>query len=173
MYMILAHGIGWLGTAFYIFSYQCKSSRRLVFYQIVGAVLYTVHYIMLGAFSGALIQSIAILGNTVVCCSGRRWADWSGWRWVLSLFLVVSMVFSWEGLRSRLPCVASVTMILARFTRNGRRIRLTCLFVSSPCWLTYNTLTHSWSGVFCEGFTICSILISIARYGMKALDRKD
>ena len=171
--MMIAHAIGWLGTACYIFSYQCKSSRKLVFCQVVGGLLYVIHYLMLGAVSGAATQSIAIFANFLVCCGGRKWADWPGWRWLLSGIFVVSLFFTWQGLRSLLPCVASVVNTYVRFSRNGKRIRLACLFVSSPCWLAFNALTHSWSGVFCEAFTIGSVFVSIARYGMKALDQKD
>ena len=171
MIAFIAHTIGWIGTALYILSYQCKSSRRLVFYQVIGGLLYVFHYSMLGAYSGAATQCVAILSNALVCCSGKPWADWRGWKWLISLCFAVSLICTWQGPFSLLPCIASITNTFVRFTRNGKIIRLASLSVSSPCWLTYNALTRSWSGVFCEMFTICSILISIYRYGIKALDK--
>ena len=40
-----------------------------------------------------------------------------------------------------------------------------------PMWIVYNIATHSWSGVTCEVFVLGSILISVLRYGTKALDQ--
>ena len=174
MDMIVAHTIGWMGTALDIGSYQCKSSRKLALCQVVGGICYLIHYAMLDAYAGAGIMVFAVLSNILVCYGGGEgWSGWEGWKWLLAIGIASSLFFTWHGLTSLLPCIAALSNHFARLTRNGKVIRLTCLCISCPCWLAYNFLSHSWSGVFCEAVTLGSIFISILRYGMKTLDQVD
>ena len=43
------------------------------------------------------------------------------------------------------------------------------LACASPCWLIYDILVGSWGGVLNESITLGSILLSIYRYGWKAM----
>ncbi len=77
---------------------------------------------------------------------------------------------TWTDAFSLLPCAAMIVTTSAMWSTNGKKIRLANMFVSSPFWLVYDAHAGSWSGVLCELFAISSIMISIFRYGLKALD---
>ena len=51
-----------------------------------------------------------------------------------------------------------------------RNIRIANLAVNSPCMLLYDVLVKSWGGALNEAVTLVSIIISIIRFGWKALD---
>ena len=45
------------------------------------------------------------------------------------------------------------------------------MFINSPLWIIYDILVGSWAGILDEVVTEASMIISIIRYGWKALDR--
>ena len=55
------------------------------------------------------------------------------------------------------------------WTDNARKIRVSQL-IGSPCTLLYDLIVRSFGGALSEGITIVSILVSIRRFGWKALD---
>ena len=170
MYAVLTQLIGWCGTALYIASFQFKSSRKMAFCAVLGALSYVIHYFMLGAYAGSISLFVSMFGNFFVACAGSKWADWKGWPAVFTFCYAFSTYFTWQGPLSLLPGFISALKTGVYFTRNGKVIRLTCLCIVSPGWMVYNVITGSWSGLVCELFVSGSILVSILRYGLKALD---
>jgi len=171
MYHILTHAIGWGGTIAYVAAFQCKKNRGIAVWTMLGALLYIVHYFMLGALSGSISLLISMFSSFVVACAGHPWADWKDWPKAFAAAYILSTVFTWQGPLSLLPCVISIAKSWVCFLGNGKYIRLTWVCLISPGWLTYNFITGSWSGVVCELFILVSIIISLARYGLKALDQ--
>ena len=49
-------------------------------------------------------------------------------------------------------------------------IRLNRLCFASPCWIIYDILVGSVSGIACEAFSMGSVIVSLFRYGLAALD---
>lgn len=169
-YDILTQLVGAAGTCFCVAAYQCKSSRRLVFNELMCALLYVIQYFMLGAFTGSLTMVISVVTNTI-SCGDRAWMRWRGWPAVFTAVYALSCCFTWDSWLSLLPCAATILTSTANFIRNGRLIRLGRLCAACPMWLTYNIFNRAWAGVVCEVFVAASILLSIRRYGVKALDQ--
>lgn len=170
MYAFLTQLIGWTGTVLYVGSFQFKNSRRMALCAVLGALSYVIHYFMLGAFAGSISLLISMFGNFLVACSGRRWSDWKLWPPLLVAAYAIATAVTWQGALSLLPCAVSALKSWVYFSRNGKVIRLTCLCIVSPGWMVYNVITGSISGLVCELFVSGSILVSILRYGIKALD---
>ena len=64
----------------------------------------------------------------------------------------------------------TVAGTIGYWTNNARNIRIANLAVNSPCMLLYDVLVKSWGGALNEAVTLVSIIISIIRFGWKALD---
>ncbi|MBR4099026.1 MAG: YgjV family protein [Clostridium sp.] len=176
MYYIIAQAIGFLGMGLYIISYQFKGNRWLMVSQLASCAAYAVHFFMLGAYTGCALQLVSVLNYCLLVYSREHkeaWATWGGWKWVISAVFIGSTVFTWKNALDILPCMGSVSTTIANWTRNGKTMRLARLFISGPGWLIYDAATRSYSGVLCEVFGIVSVLVSIWRYGLKALDQKD
>ena len=75
-----------------------------------------------------------------------------------------------ERLVSILPVVGTVSGTIGCWTNNAKKIRITNLAVNSPCMLLYDVLVRSWGGVLNESIAMLSIVISVMRFGWKALD---
>ena len=176
MYQIIAQTIGFLGMGLYIVSYQFKSNFGLIVSQLASAGAYAVHFLMLGAYTGSILQLVTMLNYCLLTYSRNHrtgWASWRGWKWLASAAFVLATVLTWKSTVDLLPCLGSVATTFANWTRNGKKMRLARLFVSGPGWLVYGFVTGSYSSVLCESIGIVSVLISIARFGLKALDKED
>ena len=162
--------IGFLALIMYLTSYQFKSNRGLFTFQLLGAVLFALQYTLMGATSGALSQIIKVVRSLVLL-------KYNDWHWVrskgtMSVFCalyLIAIALSWGGPISLIVLAGSVASTLAFWTNNARTIRIACLVFICPCWLIYGIFTGSLGSMFNEIFTIVSILISIYRFGWKAL----
>ena len=162
-------GIGFLGAALFIISYQIKSNRALFFCQMLGCIVFCVQFFIMGAYTGAISLIINIVRN-VLLLKANVW-QWAASRLTLVLVLLVLTVmtaFTWAGWISLLPFASVAVTTIGYWTHNGQKIRLSQLF-GSPCTLSYDLIVRSWGGALCEGIAFISILVSIYRFGWKAL----
>lgn len=163
-----AQGVGFVGMALIIFSFQCKNNKRFYLCQMVGALVFSLHYFMLAAYSAAVLNIVAVLRGVVLAMGekGRKPIYLIG----LTVAFAVATVFSWQGPVSLLPLIGQLTGLYAMWTHNGKAIRIAQLTIVSPPWLVYNILNFSIPGIICESFNMISTLISIMRFGLKGLD---
>lgn len=169
MYHILTHAIGFVATALQIGSFQCKSSKKLIIMQLCGNTAFLIHMFMLGAYSGCVNLAISVIRYSIFACR-KPWAYWKGWPWLLVSANILGTVLTWENIFSVLPCIAVVSLTVAGWSRNGKKIRLASLFAVSPAWLIYEIYAGSYSGILTELISMGSVVISVMRYGWKALD---
>lgn len=167
--LIMAHTAGFLSAAILIASFQCKNSHKLIVMQLVANALYVLSLLLLGAFSGCIGLIISCARNLIIA-SKRPWARWKGWPWLLVCLNVIGTAFTWVGPLSLLPLIGVSSLTLANWTRNGRVIRIANFAVSSPVWIVYDIFTGSWFGIAAELFCMSSVVVSVIRYGWKALD---
>lgn len=161
--------IGFLGAALFIVSYQIRSNRMLFFCQLLGCIVFFVQLLLMGAYTGAMSLVVNITRNVLLLKS-------DAWRWVRSrytlaavlLILTALTAWTWAGLLSLLPFLSVAVSTVGYWTNNAQKLRLSQLF-ASPCTLLYDVLVGSWGGVLSEGFAIVSILVSIWRFGWRAL----
>ena len=171
---IIIQGIGFVGVLFFILSYQIKSNKMLFLMQLLGTATFCCQFLLLGATSGAA-NLIGIIVRNALLMKYRDWA-WIRSKWteiVFLIFFTIAFIATWQGPISLLPYAAVVGTTIAYWTDNAQKIRLGNLVCGSPCWLVYDALIGSWAGVLNESITLGSILVSIWRYGWKAMGRSD
>ena len=167
---IIIQAIGLVGTLLFFLSFQCRENRRLFQVQFLSYAIYTVHLLLLGAVTGGLSYVI----NTVrsLCLgSSRRFAKSRAMCCILCAAQLGVLLLSWAGWISVLPVAANIAATVAGYTRNPRKIRLTGMLINSPLWLVYNLMSGSAAGILDELVSEASMIISVARFGWKALDR--
>lgn len=171
---IAVQSVGFLAVAAFLLSYQIKSNRALFFCQLVGSGLFCLQFFLLGAASGCVSLAVNML-RAALLLQYDHW-DWVRRRAAAALFCGtygVIAILTWEGPVSLLAFAASAVSTLGYWRHNARTIRLSNLLCASPCWLLYDIFVGSWGGVINESLTIASILISIRRFGWRALGDPD
>ena len=169
-YMI--QGIGFLGVALFILSYQLRSNRALFLCQLTGCIVFCVQFLLMGAYTGAISLIVNIARNLLLLKSNAwKWAKSQVTLAVIIVLLLVMTIYTWAGWISVLPFASAAVTSIGYWTQNAQKIRLSQLF-GSPCTLLYDILVHSWGGAIRETISILSIIISILRFGWGNLGEK-
>ncbi len=165
----IIQGIGFLGVALFIISYQIRSNRALFLCQLVGCIVFCVQFFLMGANTGAISLIINIVRNLLLLKSNHwKWARSQVTLAVIISSLLAMTIYTWAGWISVLPFVSVTVTSIGYWTKNAQKIRLSQLF-GSPCTLLYDILVHSWGGAINEAIAILSIIISIIRFGWRNL----
>ena len=162
--------IGFAALIIFIISFQCRSNRILFMLQLIGMCLFSLQYYLLGAYSGSISMLISIVRNILLLrINESRCVQWKGWRWIfIAAFLIVAVV-TWDGFRSILSFLASAVSAYFYWENNAGKIRLCNLAAVCPCWMLYALISGSIGGFLNEVLIMSSILISVRRFGWKAL----
>lgn len=167
---ILVQAVGLCGTLLFFFSYQCKSNRRLFRVQLASYVFYTAHLLLLGAVTGGISYVINTFRSF---CLGAKWKFGRSRAMCVLLCMaqLLALALTWDGWISILPVAANLATTIAGYTHNPRKLRVAGMLVNSPLWIVYDIATGSLAGILDELVTEISMLVSILRFGWKALDR--
>lgn len=169
MYSVLTQAVGFVALMVQVMSYQMKTNRELVICKMCADILWLIHYLMLGAYSGCTTLVVAIL-NALIYSRRQfnRWANWKGWRWVLSAVLIIACCFTWQ---SSVPFWANICSMISMGSVNWFTwsddpwlMRVAKLICVGPPWVVYCLVVGSPSGVICELMGMLSAAIGLYRY---------
>lgn len=173
---IIAQILGIIGMLMSVLSYQQKGKARILTFQLLGSVLFVANFFLLGAMSGAILNFVAIVRALIFIYEDKVHADHPAWTIGLTAVYVLSYVsvFTIFGKEPTLinlivevlPVLAmTVTTIAFRYKED--KILRRVAFISSPLWLTYNSIFFSLGGIIGETLNLSSAIIGTIR-----LDRK-
>ena len=140
-----AQVMGLCGLAVSLAVFQMNKRRQMLRLGVIAALLYTVQFAMLGAYTAAVMNCIGALRTFVFMNVRPRAANC----WILGVFMVVAIVatmMTWHGVASMLALVASMCGGIASWQRHPSTIRRYTLS-ASLLWLVHNILTGAMVGV--------------------------
>lgn len=166
MQEIIAQVIGFVGTGILFLSYQMPKKKQIVFCQILSISIFTAHYLLLGVWTGAMMNAIALVKTVLYYFDDRVWFGKTQrilFTILFSAVILAAGIWTWQDWTSVLPLLAMLINTLAYNIRKEKWFRL-CMFPTSPLWLVYNLLNHSIPGLIGEILTTISIISAIIRY---------
>lgn len=160
---LIGHIIGFVSVALFCYSYQRTKKRKLLIIQTVATTLSCVQYLLIGAFSGFTLNIICVIRNFIFYIRDiKKCRDWAS-PIILSAFMAITSVFSWEGLHTLLITLGLVVNTMCMGMFGARNFRKTIL-VSSSLILVYNIFASSYSGILSETISLISVIIGIIRF---------
>ena len=159
---IVAQAFGIVGSIVYLISFQIKKNRTFFMVQCLGSFLFTMNYLLLGAYTGCMMNFLGVIRTAALAAGGKFRSKLL--MWGLDIVYVVATVCTFEGVPSVLVMIAMIASTHAMWTEKGKIIRYVQLGVSSPCWLAHNIMVFSIGGIICEIGNIISTVISILRF---------
>lgn len=151
---------GALGVAANILIYQIKSGKKILLSKMLSDFFWVLHYICLGAFSGAAIAGIGFIRDGVFFHQDKKWAQSKAWLWLFLVLSIVSAFFTWESVFSILPAIASVILIISLW-KNESLLICILAFPISTLMLVYNIYCISYFGIVNEILSLISALIGV------------
>ncbi len=169
---IVAQVLSVLAMLFNVVSYQQRTHRMTVLYQLFGCALFGASYFMLGATIGGIINCVGIARSIVFVYKDKLKSDRLPWLFVfmglyVAAYVLVFTVFgktfnAQNAITELLPVVAMTALTVGFRQKDARHIRL-CGLIASPCWLVYNIVSFSIGAIICEVLSLISIIIGIVR----------
>lgn len=147
-----------------IYSFQQKERKGILFFQTISCILFMAHFLLLGAYTGAVFNLIGLARCLVFYHRGQKaWASSPVWLVAFFVVITVAVAATWDNIYSLFPTIAMYFTTVSLWVSKARLVRLLS-FPSSPLWLVYNIANRSYAGMLTESFVMVSILIAIIRF---------
>ncbi len=159
---LVAQAAGIVGVVISFFVFSARKRSTILISKLTCDLLWAAHYSLIGAYSGAAINIIAIGRESVFYNKKKKWASSILWLWLFVALTVISSVLSWEGPLSFLPMIGSCCSVVSFWCTNPMHIRLLAL----PCqtlWLIYGILHHSVPSTVSCSVALAAIFIGLYR----------
>ena len=168
VYDIITQAIGGLGMLAIFYSFQKNKNRQILGILIIGMSFFSIHFIMLGSYTGAALNILSVVRNGILLFRPRKWAQSKCWLYIFFAVYIAAGIITWESMISLVPMAGMIFGTLAVFakeTKNIRRFSLVC----SVGWLIYNIYNLSIPGIITEISVEISIIIAMFKYDFKKL----
>lgn len=175
MIEMIGQAVGIVAMAFNILSYQCKSARGVIAMHIFGGGLFAVSFLMLGSYTGGMLNIIAAIQSILFYYKEKTKVDRPLWlgifaavfiaTYFITLFLLMDAPRPIDYVIEILPVIGMMFVTLAFRKDEAAKVRLLGLG-SSSTWLVYNICQFALGAIVCEVLSLGSIFI-----GMLRLDR--
>ena len=173
---IIGQVIGIIAMAFNIYSFQFKTSNKVIVCQLFGGLLFSTSFFMLGSVTGGLLNAVAVLRAVVYRFEEKFHAKHIGWLIFFIALFVGSYVMTFTVFDTAfkfphivielLPVVGMTASTISFRLQNAKAIRRYGL-ICSPSWLIYNIIGGAIGATICEILSLCSIFIGMWRHDFK------
>lgn len=162
---------GIIGLVLFVLSFQCKTSKKLVFVQGLGGLMFFINFLLIEAYGGALFNlTILIRGLLYTKKDGKLWKPifveiLFTAAYIYSLTLVYGDTL--QVVLTTLPYVSLLVMSVLMWKEKGKRIRIFQIAALSPAWLVHNIFNFTLGGILAETFNMISAIVSLIRFKKK------
>ena len=158
---IIAQIIGFIAFIASLISYHRKSKKAILGSMLISYVLFIIHYVLIGAYSGCITKVLAIFRNYFIILKDKYKKLSSIYFLLLFVMLyVIVSIFAFDGIISILPLIAGTIYIIFIWNGNDMVVRKTAFFCYF-LWLIYNIFVLSIPGIVSDIVAIISTFIAI------------
>lgn len=170
--LIVSQIIGLAAVALYLLSYQLKKRKQIVWATCVSNALYVTQYIMLGAFSGAVMDIMSTISSFLAAKKN----DPPFLKYARALTFVNIAVIAVVGALSAfvqrdfielIPVAGALFQTGGLWCDNEQTIRKLGL-CGAPFWLVYNFISEAYGASLGSLIAIVSIITAMIRYRKKS-----
>ena len=166
--IVIAQILGFLAVSLYILSYQLKKRAHIVGVTCVSNVLYVLQYLLLGAFSGAVMDILSTVSSFLAAKkNAKRFKRYAKFVAVLTVIIILAsgliiaiMSKNWVEL---LPIGGAVFPIIGLWCDNEQTIRKFGL-IGAPFWMIYNFISDAYGAAIGSVISIISLIVALIRY---------
>lgn len=158
--------VGILGLIFSTLSFQFSTRKKILIAQIITAALFSIHYAMLGAVTGAAMNATSIVRNIIFYNRDKKFFSGNIWVAFFVTVNIITGILFWQNWVSLLCIIAMVFNTISMSMKAPQQVRAVML-VSSPFFLLYNIFTGSFGGACNEMIAEVSGVVALIRYRKK------
>lgn len=144
-------------------TYQVRTQKALLTTHIFTALVFVIHYLLIGAMSGMALNIVSLIRNLVYSRRDLKIFSGKAWPVIFAVIMGIMGLLSWQGWYSIFVVLGLVINSLCMSFKDPQNIRKSIL-VTSPLVLTYDAFALSIGGMIYESVAIISAVIGIVRY---------
>lgn len=176
MLLIVSQVIGLTAVGLYLLSFQFKKRRQIVWCTCLSNALYVLQYLLLGAFSGAVMDFLSTVSSFF---AGKKNASWFIRHMKLIAIVnfgmiaaagVVLAVIQGDAVEL-IPVAGALLQTGGLWFDDEQTIRKFGL-ASAPFWLVYNLISQAYGAALGSVLAICSSIIAMVRYRNKKYNHR-
>ena len=171
MILIISQIIGLAAVGLYLLSYQLKKRKQIVWTTFFSNALYVLQYILLKAFSGAVMDALCAVGSFLA--GKKHMPKLKPYiKWIATANLVViatagvSIAIAQRDIVELLPVVGALLQTGGLFCEDEQNIRKFGL-CGTPFWLVYNFISQAYGAALGSVLIIVSAVTAMIRYRKK------
>ncbi len=164
---IIAQIIGGIALIVLIVSFQKNEKKKLLKYQMFSSLLYAIQYVLLGAYTGSLMNLICMVRNFIF----NKYENKRPPLYLLIIIITLMVGFStisYEGLISLLPMIAVVLYSIAIWDGNLKKVRIVEI-ISCLLYIIYNIKVQAYTGLIATVIEMLGAMVAIYRFNIKKL----
>lgn len=168
MLLIVSQVVGIVAVALYLLSYQLKKRKQIVWITCISNALYVLQYILLGAFSGAVLDFLSTVCSFFAAKKNVPWfRPYSRLIAVISFTLLTAAGLILAAVQrdpvELIPIAGALLQTGGLWFEDEQTIRKFGL-CSAPFWLVYNFISQAYGAALGSVLAICSSIIALVRY---------
>ncbi len=162
-YQIFVQSIAILAVGLFSLSFQTKTRKNILLFQLVSFVAWFIHFYLLSAWTGAAL----IVVNTVITTfflfkDQKKWIDNRTFLLLAIVVLAIITALTWQAYFSIFAFFALISITIAKWQNNPNSIRQISI-VASVFWIIYDAFVGSYGGIISEAIIITSACIGLMR----------
>ena len=155
---LIAQAVGIFASAIIISAFSQKSDNRFKFFAVVGNIVFALHFYMLGAYAGVVINFVNAFRNGLSIKYHKK----DGLMYLfIGLYVVLGLVI-YETPKDLFPIISGVVGSYGMYKLSGMNMRI-CFILSSLSWLVYGLIYKSIGVIITELFIQTTNAITIYR----------
>ena len=188
--VILAQVLGVIAIASNIYAMQFNRHGLIMLFKLIGSFLFCVQYLLLGAYVGMIMDLIGTIRNIIFAYLVKKEKSTTPYIIFFAILTVVlgmlTVIMTWSEtiktvsvwsdnvkIATLIAVIISILSISAKLIstiaygiKSAHTIRMLNI-PSCSCWVVYNLVCLSFTGVVNEMLTISSIIIAEIRFKEK------
>ena len=163
MYNIVAQAVGYVGFVIGVIAFQSNKHKVIVLSKALTDSCFGLQYLMLGAYTGALINCIGIVRNLTLANVKDKTKSQKVATAVFVLLITLACVLTWGGPISILAMVGKICTTVSFSIKNTKILRFLTI-PSCVLWAIYDVATGAYGGALYEAAGLVSIIIAWIRF---------
>ena len=164
---VIAQIMGGLGAVSMILSSWQKSRKKIFLFLVFDNVFYFLQYIFLQAYAGAFTNIIGLFRTILFSKKGENKFLKTNYPLYLILLLYVLInIFTYDGITSLFPAIASIIYAFVLWQDEPKRIRIGTA-IMLLMWFVYNLFVKAYVGALVELTLFISALVAIIKIDIK------
>ncbi len=158
--------IGFVALAASIIAFQFKKHGQIVFCKMTSEFIFSIQYILLGAWTAAVLDFISVIRNLLFCKLVKKNVSTLPVIIVFGCFVIATGIFTYDGIASLLPIASKLLTTVSYGMKNEKLLRIITL-PSCVFWIIYNVTVGSIAGVLTDSLALVSLLIAMYKFDIK------